>query len=210
MPIEFVAEEPDEPAEPDAGQSGRPRPRRAALYRVAAAALVAVAVIVWALTRPSGTPTNNAAQPTNSPSVLTPTAARSSGPATLTCEVDAPVTISIAAAMKRYLPALDLANLNVYQCTSGGTMGARIVFEAISGRFHQLNIDVEAALRTDGTQAASPRLGSDGGRYVIVARIEALAAGMKVDVTAWGKRGARAPIDAMRNLADFVSLNVVL
>jgi hypothetical protein len=85
-----------------------------------------------------------------------------------------------------------------------------VVFEAISGRYHRLTIDVEAALRTNGPPVVSPSLGSDGGRKVLVAQIEALAAGLKVDVNAWGKRGDRAPIDAMRNLADFVSLNVVL
>lgn len=208
MPIEFLADEPDDQDEP-AGPAGPPRPRHSALYRVAAGVLVLVAVVVWALTRPSGQPPIGVAQPAPKPPPTTATTTPPP-PDTLMCEVGAPVTIAIATAMKRYLRALDLANLSVYRCTRGGAMDGRIVFEAISGHYHHLNIDVEAALRTDGPQASSPRLGADGGRFVLVARIEAIAAGLKVDVSAWGKPGARAPIDAMRNLADFVSLNVVL
>ena len=112
--------------------------------------------------------------------------------------------------MKRNLHALNLATLKVERCSSGATMGGRTVFEAVSGRYHRLNIDVEAALPTDGPQAVSPRLGADHGRYALVARIQAIGAGVKVAVSAWGEPGARAPIDAMRHLADFVSLNVVL
>jgi hypothetical protein len=210
MPIEFLAEEPDEPAEPDAGADDGPRSQRTVVYRVAAGALVLVGVIVWALTRPTDTTPTSAAPPStvSSPSVAHTPAVVEQG--TLTCQTDAPVNIPIASAMKRYLPALDLSTLTAYRCVNGGAIDARTMYEAITGRYHHLNIDVEAALRSDGPQVNSLRLGAENGRYVLVARIEALAAGLKVDVSAWGTRGARPPIDAMRRLADFVSLNVVL
>ena len=210
MPVEFIADEPDEPAEAD-DASTPPPPGRSTLYRFVAGALVLAAVIVWVLTRPSGQPTSSVAQ-SAPPSSLVPrtTTASSPGPNSLFCDTDAPAPIAIAGAMKRQLHSLDLATLKVERCTSGGTMDGRTVFEAVSGRYHRLNIDVEAALPTDGPQAVSPRLGADHGRYALVARIQAIGAGVKVAVSAWGEPGARAPIDAMRHLADFVSLNVVL
>ena len=173
-----------------------------------------LAVAVWALTRPSGQSgqTGNAAAGTSTPPpivTVTPPATPAQAD-TLTCEIGAPVTIAIAGAMKRYLPALQLGHLSVYRCVRGAAIDGRVVFEAVSGRYRGLNIDVETALSTDGAQAISPRLGAAGGRYVLVARIEAVAAGLKVAVSAWGRNGARAPVNAMRALADFVSLNVVL
>ncbi len=207
MPVEFIDD-----AEGAAEELSAPPPRRPVLYRFAAAALVLVAVIAWALTRPADNMTTGASKPSTSPTDVPTTLVPTSTPATvgtdiLVCQTDAPVMIPIASAMKRYLPAIDLANLTAYRCTRGGGMGGQVVSEGISGRYHRLSIDVEATLRTEvGGAIATP---PDGNR-VLVARIEALAAGLKVNVSAWGRRGDRAPIDAMRSLADFVSLNVVL
>ena len=185
--------------------------RRTVLYRFAAGALVLIGVIAWALTRPGNdtTPTG-AAPPSTSPSSSVARTPAVVGQGTLTCQTDGPVNIPIAAAMKRYLPALNLATLSAIRCVTSGAIDARTMYEAISGHYHHLTIDVEAAPRSNGPQAITPRPRPENGRYVLVARIEALAAGLKVAVSAWGRRGARAPIDAMRNLADFVSLNVVL
>ena len=203
MPVEFIDDAEDGDDEPSASL-----PRRSVLYRVAAAAIVVVAVVVWALTRPDDNTAPTATRPTSVQSTFV----RRSPPPTLvpdtvSCETGAPVFIPIATAMKRYLPAIDLANLTVYRCVRGGAIDSRVVYEAISAHYHHLTIDVEAALRTDGPPVISP---GHSRNKVPVARIEALAAGLKVDVTAWGARDARAPIDAMRSLADFVSLNVVL
>jgi hypothetical protein len=207
MPIEFIDDAED--GEDADNEPSAPPPRRSVLFRVAAAAIVVVAVVVWALTRPDDNTAPTATKPTSVQSTFvrrSPTPV----PDTRSCQLDAPVMIPIATAMKRFLPALDLADLAAFRCVRGAGIDGRVVFEAISGRYHRLNIDVEAALRTDGSPVMSPSLGSDGGRKVLVAQIEVLAAGLKVDVNAWGKRGDRAPIDAMRDLADFVSLNVVL
>jgi hypothetical protein len=209
MPVEFIDDAED--AEDGADELRAPQ-RRPALYRFAAAAAVLIAVIAWALTRPADNTTPSASKPSTSPTTVPTTLVPSSTPSTLgtdilVCQTDAPVMIPIASAMKRYLPGLDLAGLTAYRCTRGGGMGGQVVSEGISGRYHRLRIDVEATLRTEvDASIASPPEGS----RVLVARIEALAAGLKVDVSAWGRRGGRAPIDAMRSLADFVSLNVVL
>jgi hypothetical protein len=45
---------------------------------------------------------------------------------------------------------------------------------------------------------------------MLLGRTEAVAAGLQVDVVAYGRRGAVAPLDAMRELGDFISLNVIL
>ncbi len=210
MPIEFIDDADD--ADDGTDERREPPPRRPVLYRLAAAAVVLLAVIAWALTRPADNTATGGSKPSTSPTYVPTTFAASSASATagtdiLVCQTDAPVMIPIASAMKRYLPALDLADLTAYRCTRGSGMGGQVVSEGISGRYHRLSISVEATLRTEvDTPIATP---PDAGK-VLVARIEALAAGVKVDVSAWGRSGDRAPIDAMRNLADFVSLNVVL
>ncbi len=122
------------------------------------------------------------------------------------------MTTELASAMQHFLPTLRVDNLRVYRCVRGRGPAGRIVFEAVSSSYRGQHIDVEASVRGVGDSVDSPHLGATGPRYVMVARIDALAAGTRVSVIDWAPRGshARVPGDEMSKLADFVSLNVIL
>ena len=208
--VEFLHDEPDEPAPP----AGRPPRRHVPLHRIGAALVVLAALVVWGLTRPddgTGHPAARAPRSTPVPSSPAPSATPSVQPRIIACRLGAPVANEIVTAMQHYLPTIKIDNLRAYRCVRGSGETGRIVFEAISGRVGALNIDVEATLRT-GDHAgsiASPRLGA-GARKVLLGRAESYAAGLQVAVNAYGRAGERAPSYAMRGLADFVSLNVIL
>lgn len=201
MPIEFLDAEQPAPAGPE------PPARRSLLVRLLAGAAVVAAVLAWALTRPDGGGTT--AVPRATP---TPTATGHLAPATVRCSTGGPVTTELASAMQHFLPTLRVDNLRVYRCVRGSGPAARIVFEAVSSVYRGQHIDVEASVRGVGDPAVSPHLGATDDSYVTVARIDTLAAGLRVSVVDWAPRGAHPKIPAgpMSKLADFVSLNVIL
>lgn len=209
MPVEFLGDDDDAPPTAPAASSGR----RSLVLRVLAVAVAAIAGLAWVLTRPDGGGVSGApratvtVRPSPIPSPTYPTALQ-----TISCRTGAPVTTDVASAMRHFLPALKVANLNAYRCVRGHGPGSRIVFEAVTGRFRGMNIDVEATRRGFGKPMPSPHLGAEGGKYVELARIETVAAGLRVAVVDYARPGRHRvpPGDAMLRLADFVSLNVVL
>jgi hypothetical protein len=206
MPVEFLSHTPDEP------DPGPPEPsRHVPLLRVGAALAVLAALVVWALTRPEGTDHRAAAAhpSTSAPAVTTP------GPVTVVafhCTMGAPLDNEIESAMWHYFHGIAIRNLGVFRCIRGSGPSGRVLFQAVSGRYHGVNIDLEARLRTVHGVGAdlSPHLGSAHSRYPLLARIKAISVNLDVTVNAYGRRGAAVPGDRMRKLCDFVSLNVVL
>jgi hypothetical protein len=214
--VEFLSGDSDESDEP--AQPPQPPERRyAPLYRIGAVAIALSALVVWGLTRPDGAHQSVARPlPTPYPSPLFPSPTlppqKPPPPSVIACQLGAPVANEIVTAMQHYLPTVRIDNLRAYRCVRGSGATGRIVFEAISGHVGRFNIDVEATLRT-GDHAgvnASPRLGETAAHFVLLSRAEAVAAGLEVDVNAYGRAGEHPPVFAMRGLADFVSLNVIL
>jgi hypothetical protein len=208
--IEFVHDErPD--SDGGARPPRRPTSRRAVAYRLAAVTAVLVALATWALTRPSASPAPREQAVASPSGARTPTPSPSTQRVNVVCRLGAPVANDIYDAMRHYLPSIVIRNLGAFRCVRGAGASGRILFEAISGRYRGLNIDVETTLRVRAGEGASatPGLGAEPG-YVLLGRTEAVAAGLQVDVVAYGRRGAIAPLDAMRELGDFISLNVIL
>jgi hypothetical protein len=203
VPIEFLDEDAPELPEPH-------QPARRGLLRVAAGVAVAAAALAWALTRPDGGATTAAPRPTPTPTAH-PSRAQL-GPTTVRCGTGGPVTTELASAMQHFLPAVKIDNLRVYRCVRGSGPDGRIIFEAVSSRYRGMNIDVEAALRGAHPPEVPPQLGAEGGRFVVHARIDTIAAGLEVSVVDWARPGDHRPppAAALTRLADFVSLNVIL
>ncbi|MGH8860645.1 MAG: hypothetical protein ACRDVG_05330, partial [Jatrophihabitantaceae bacterium] len=180
-------------------------------YRIAAAALAVAALVVFALTRsdsPSRQPAATAPTPIVAP---TPSARQSDTKVNVVCRLGAPVANDISAAIRHYFPHITIRNLGAYRCVRGSGASGRILFEAITGSYGGLNIDVETTLRGAGPGVnTGPQLGNDNRHNVLLARTEAIAVGLQVDVVAYGRAGRRPPVDAMRALGDFISLNVIL
>jgi hypothetical protein len=206
MPVEFLSSEPDEP---DPGP--RNTSRHAALLRLAAAVAVLVALVVWAVTRPEGGARRvSVADPPASAPASTP-----QPPDTVVafhCEVGAPLDNGIESAMWHYFRGIAIRNLGVFRCERGSGPSGRVLFQAVSGRYHGVNIDLEARLRTaHGVDAGvSPHLGSVHGQLPLLAQIKAISVNLEVTVNAYGAPGAAVPGDRMQKLCDFVSLNLVL
>ena len=209
MPVEFLNSGPDEP---DPGPE--PTTGHVSLLRIAAVVAVLAALVVWAVTRPDGSGHRAAAarSGTPSPAATTPPARHGGIVAEFTCTFGAPVDNEIESAMWHYFPGIAIRHLGVFRCARGSGPSGRVLFQAVSGRYHGVNIDLEARLRTaHGVDAGmSPRLGSVHGRYPLLARIKAISVNLEVTVNAYGRPGAAIPGDRMQKLCDFVSLNLVL
>lgn len=214
MPVEFLSAEPPEPVRPDSVPPDRQR--HATWLRVAAAVVVLAALVVWALTRPDA-----AHHPAAAPATTAPETAPSARPSTgaapgsviaLHCVTGAPLANELESAMWHYFRGIAIRNLGAYRCVRGSGPSGRVLFQAVTGRYRGVNIDLEARLRTAHGVGAdiSPRLGSAHGRYQLLAQIKAISVDLEVTVNAYGRPGARVPGDRMQRLCDFVSLNLVL
>lgn len=206
MPVEFLSHGPDEP-EPGPPESSR----HAALLRVAAALVVLAALVVWALTRPDGGHHRVAAAHPSASTAVEPTPLPHAVVA-FRCAVGAPLNDEIESAMWHYFHGIAIRNLGVFRCVRGTGPSGRVLFQAVTGRYRGVNIDLEARLRTvHGVDPdLSPHLGSAHSRYPLLAQIKAISVNLDVTVNAYGRPGAAVPGDRMQKLCDFVSLNVVL
>lgn len=192
--VEFLEPEPDEKLPEPA-----PVPRhRALLTRAATVVVVLAAVAVWALTR-----TDPVRRP--APASPRPTTASTPAPEVIACHAGRP-SPDLTAPMARYLNGLAVTSLAGFRCVRAG----KTVFESISGHYHSVDIELQAVVRGIGAENLSLHAGNERSRMMVVARLEALTAGLHVIVLAYGRHGAVPPIPAMRRLVDYVSLNVVL
>jgi hypothetical protein len=208
-PVEFLDSAPEEPRDPR--RPGRRERGHGPILRVAAALAVVAALVVWAATRPDDTHHKSvAAPPTPTPSVTVVPAP----PMMLAvhCAVGAPLATELQSAMWHYLHGIAIRNLGVYRCVRGAGPSGRVLYQAVSGHYHGVNVDLEARLRTANGVGAdvSPRLGSVHGKYPLLAQIKAVSVNLEVTVNAYGHRGQQLPLNQMRRLCDFVSLNLVL
>lgn len=113
--------------------------------------------------------------------------------------------------MRRFLPGIRIRNLGAYRCVRRSAGSARIVSETVSGRYRGMVIGVETDLRGGAPGRPVPGLLDDGaGHGAVIARVETIAAGLHVAVTAYGTARDEPPDARLRDLADFISLNVVL
>lgn len=181
-------------------------------YRLLGAVVLVAALVAWMLTRPADRMAHPAALRTSAP-VPTASASKSDEPVTTTteCTFGAPVATEINRAMLRFLPGIRIRNLGAYRCVRGTGPSARIVYETITGRYRGVVIGVETDLPVKDPIKPAPGLLDEGaGHGAVLARVEAIAAGLHVAVTAYGTARSVAPAGQMRDLADFISLNVVL
>jgi hypothetical protein len=205
--VEFL---PGDPA-PETHDESRTSSRRWH-SRTAALAVVLAALAAWVLTRPGGGPDQPTVVKTVTPSPrATSTAPRAPVTTMTECRFGAPVATEINQAMLRFLPGIRVNNLGAYRCVRGSGSSARIVYEKITGAYRGVVIGVETDLPVRDPVQPVPGLLDDGaGHGAVLARVEAIAAGLHVAVTAYGRERSVAPSEAMRRLADFISLNVVL
>ncbi|HEY2298109.1 MAG TPA: hypothetical protein VGH43_10310 [Jatrophihabitans sp.] len=204
-PVEFLNSGPGDPGAPR-------RPGHGTVLRVAAALAVIAALVIWAATRPDGSRRHETAAAKPSASSSTAVSPAPSILLAVHCEVGAPLANEIESAMWHFLHGIAIRNLGVYRCERGAGPSGRVLFQAVTGRYRGVNVDLEARLRTvHGVGPdVSPHLGSVHGRYPLLAQIKALSVNLEVTVNAYGHRGQQLPLDRMRRLCDYVSLNLIL
>jgi hypothetical protein len=204
-PVEFLNSGPDDPG-------AWRRSGRGPILRVAISLAVIAALVIWAATRPDGSRHHQTAAAT--PSTSSSTVISPAPPMLLAvhCAVGAPLANEIESAMWHYLHGIAIRNLGVYRCERGAGPSGRVLFQAVTGRYRGVNVDLEARLRTANGVGpdVSPHLGSVHGRYPLLAQIKALSVNLEVTVNAYGRRGQQLPLDRMRRLCDYVSLNLIL
>lgn len=201
MPVEFVHTEPDDAAPPDPA----PPPRhRTLLVRALVVALIVAAVAAWALTRTDPAPARH--RPTAVPAPTSRMSTPSILPAQLMICRAAVRPPDLLAAVRRFVHHVVVDRTGGVRCRRAG----HVVYESITAHLAAVTIRIEAVARSaDGDTNLVPQSGARRGG-VLLARIEALTAGLHVQVVAFGPRHTVPPYDALRRLADFVSLNVVL
>jgi hypothetical protein len=209
--VEFLPEEHDDAA-PVVEDEGQPRvPRRSVrswAVRGAFVALVVAVLATWIATRPDGAhraqPQAGASSPPDIAEHLPPELG------TVQCTFGAPVETEISDAMKRFLRPIAIANLRAYRCVRGTGTGERVVSETVLGLHHGLTIQVDTS--TNGLDLAPgvPDIGTDEHSQVLLGGVESEAAGLTVRVTVRGPIGRTPPRRKITDLAEFLSLNLVL
>jgi hypothetical protein len=220
--IEFLPEEFDDGAPlPEPEPPRRSVPLHRAL-RWGALAIIAAIAVTWVLTRPgTGGPATGAGAPvatrTVAPSVSPAPVATFAPDAMVTCGLGTPVADEVTAAMHRYLPGIVVDNLNSYRCVRTVRAFDRIVFEAVRGHYHRLDVVIELTARAARGEVPLPEFHESdlgGAGLPTVRTIQTEGAALLVRIAVSGPRHAPAPSEALTTalsgLADFLTLNIYL
>lgn len=186
------------PAAP--ARARRPVRRRAASAVAAALALGGVAA--WVASRPTAPPA-----PSPSPSGAAPTRSVAAAPA-LSCRAAAPAA-DLAAAMRRFLPALRVRADSAEQCARGAGEARQVLGESLLATSGDVRVVVLlVAHGSAGLSRWTP--GVRGRPWVDLETVTRESAGLDTRVIVNGRPGARLRWQGVQDLADYLSLNAVL